>query len=383
MLRSALLCLLSIGAASIGHAQAPKVRDSAGVHIVENGARAKAPVVFTLGDKPSLDVGGLESDPDVEFSPTQGFLRGTFLSDGGLAVIDSVRVHLFDKTGKRLKIVGRQGKGPEEFTSISSICRTRRDTLVIGDRNARRVAVLTGDGSVVRTFLQDTLGSASFSSCLDDGTIVLGRLMSSAPGSPGTRRLTRVRLDGTVVNSIGEFDTGVFDLVTLGTPTVAAQGQSIYWADNRSSEVRVYSVTGTLERIVRSADVGDSITSEDVERRVRSTMPKNTPPAQVTARVDRMRSMPHASHWPTYHEILVDPRGRLWVQDYVKSLPSPDGWTQFDEQGRLVGRLVIPAPPEGQRAMHVIAFGTNEVLIRRTDDDGRAHLTVYPLVRAR
>lgn len=382
-MKSVLLCLLAAGVASVGDAQAPVTRDSAGVRIVENASRAKAPEVFKLGSSAWLDVGGLETDPDVEFNPSQGYLRGAFLSDGGLAVIDVVRLHLFDKSGKRLKIVGRQGKGPEEFTYITSICRTRRDTLVISDQNARRVAVRAGDGTAVRTFLQDTLGSPSFSSCLDDGTIVLSKMNSSKPGSPSTRRLTRVRLDGSIVNVIGEFDAGTFDMVTQSSPTVAAQGQSIYWGDPRSSEVRIYNAAGKLTRIVRSADVGETITNEEVERRFRSTIPMNTPPAEVTARMDRMRSMPHASKWPTYLQVLVDPRGRLWLQDYVKQFPSADGWTQFDEQGRLVGRLVIPAPPKDQRAMQVISFGTNEVLVRRTDADGGAHLTVYPLVRNR
>ena len=44
--------------------------------------------------------------------------------------------------------------------------------------------------------------------------------------------------------------------------------------------------------------------------------------------------------------------------------------------------LTSPAPrPHTQ--LQVISFGTNEVLVRRTDSDGGAHLTVYPLVRIR
>lgn len=119
------LIVMCFATTVVVHAKAPVIRDSAGVRIVENRARASAPVQFTLGTKARFDVGGLEPEPDNEFNPIQGYLRGTWLSNGGLAVIDEVRMHLFDAAGKRLAIVGRKGKGPEEVTFITSIYRTR------------------------------------------------------------------------------------------------------------------------------------------------------------------------------------------------------------------------------------------------------------------
>ncbi|MBL0172717.1 MAG: hypothetical protein IPP90_18815 [Gemmatimonadaceae bacterium] len=380
----AVALLLAIGAtASIAHAQAPKSRDSAGVRIVENSARATARVLYTLGPVARFDVGGLEQNPDMEFNPNQGYLRGAWLSNQGLAVIDEVRVHVFDSKGKRLTIAGRKGKGPEEFTYITSICRTRCDTLVVNDANSRRVAVLTGAGSAVRTFPQDSLGSPPFSGCFDDGTVVLNKSLNSAPGMPATMRLTRVRVDGTPVNRIGDFDAGTFDMVTQSAPTVVVSGQRMYWGDPRTSEVRVFSATGKLLSIVRSADVGAAISSSEVEQRFRSTIPRNTPESEVTKRLDRMRSLPHATHWPTYRDIQVDPAGQLWIQDYATTYPSADGWTLFDAKGTLVGRLVIPAPKEGERPLQIISFGSNEIFVRQSDADGAAHLRVYPLVMRR
>ena len=109
-------CLAAITAltANAG-AQQLGVRDSSGVRIVEKAARKDAPLRFRLGDKPFLEVGGIESNPDEEFDHRQGYLRGVRLSNGGLAVSDVARVHYFDATGKRIRIVGRNGAGPEEF----------------------------------------------------------------------------------------------------------------------------------------------------------------------------------------------------------------------------------------------------------------------------
>src|SRR5436190_13432099 len=85
--------------------QAPRVRDSAGVHIVENGPRLRAPIAFTIGAKPIFDVGGVEADPANEFSPRQGYFRGLRLSNGSVVVIDASRLQFFDAAGKRLRIV--------------------------------------------------------------------------------------------------------------------------------------------------------------------------------------------------------------------------------------------------------------------------------------
>ncbi|HLA90258.1 MAG TPA: hypothetical protein VJL28_07510 [Gemmatimonadaceae bacterium] len=376
------LLLAGAVAASAAFAQAPTVRDSAGVRIVENTSRATAPVLFTLGTTARFDIGGLEQNPDDEFNSRQRNLRGAWLSNGGVAVIDGVRIHYFDKTGKRLRIVGRQGKGPEEFSDISTICRTRGDTIIVTDGNPGRMAVVSGSGAAVRTFLQDSLGSPPFDGCLDDGTVLFRPYSWRTPRSPSTARLTRRRLDGTIVNLIGDFDPGVLDYATGVVPTVAARGQRVYWGDPRTSEVRIFSVTGKLLSIIRSADVGGVLSSEDAERLFRSTFAPNTPPAIAQMRVDRMRSFLHASTWPTYREFHVDPNGRIWIEDYARTHPSADGWTLFDAQGRLVGRLVLPAPKQGERPLLVIGFGVDEMFVRRADENGAAHLTVYPIVRA-
>jgi hypothetical protein len=356
------------------------VRDSAGVRIVENPARARAPVVFQLGDTPKLDFGGPDEDkPDNEFSANQGYLRSVRLSDHGLAAIDVVRVQYFDARARRVRIAGRSGSGPEEFLYLTSICRTRGDTIVVSDMRNRRLGILDRNGGIVRTVTQGELGSPPFDACFDDGTLLLQQSLPSSPGANRTTRLTRVRLDGSVVNVVGDFTFAPFEMVTQSESVVLAWGQRVYVGDPRFSEIRVYTPAGKLTSIIRSADPAVRITDADVEERLRSTIPRNVPTTEVSERMARMRSLPRPAHWPAYRRVHVDPRGTLWVQDYNITYPSPDGWTAFDSEGRLLGRLVMPAPASGQRRLQVIAFGEDELLVRRADQDGFAHLTVFPI----
>ena len=204
-------------------AQEARIRDSAGVRIVENTARKDAPVRYRIADKPLFEVGGLELNPDEEFDHKQGYLRGVRLSNGGFAVIDVSRVHYFDARGKRVRIVGKKGQGPEEFLYLTSICRTRGDTLILYDSHNRRLSVLDGSGRILRTILQGDNGSASSNFCFDDGSFVLERM--DQLGSLRQKRVTRLRTDGSISNVVGTFPM-LFDMVTMAPTSIIASDMS-------------------------------------------------------------------------------------------------------------------------------------------------------------
>jgi hypothetical protein len=75
--------------------------------------------------------------------------------------------------------------------------------------------------------------------------------------------------------------------------------------------------------------------------------------------------------------------GNLWVADYDRTWRGPTGYSKFDADGRLVGRLMTPVRTTSATRIEVIGFGVNDILVRRRDDDGASHLTVYPIVPAR
>jgi hypothetical protein len=367
-------------ATDAGRAQAPIGRDSAGVRIIDNPSRLSAPITFSLGSAPVFDVGGAEIEPSLEFHHKQGYLRGVPLSRGGFAVIDVFRVHVFNDRSARVRVVGRQGNGPLEFLYLTAICRTRGDTVLVGDGNSRRLAVLDETTRIIRTIAMRDLGSPPFDFCFDDGTFVLQRWVGEMVGGVRQLRLSRIRADGSVANVIAVFPARVIDVVTQAEVAVVAAGKRLYYGDGESNEVRVYSARGGLLRIIRTSDKRTRITDTDIERRLAVMVPVS---ARVSAsartkQLERLRAMPHASHWPAFGRIHVDPAGRLWVQDYRMSYPAPDGWTVFDPAGRVLGRLILPAPQSGSPP-EVVGFGVRSIYVKRYDADGGLHLTEYPV----
>lgn len=364
------------------HAQAPTVRDSAGIRIVMNPALTSAPETFRFNPSPILDVGGLDDNPDLEFKSNQGYLRGTFLSNGTLVVTDEWRLQFFDRQGRRLGILGTSGAGPEEFRYIIGICRTRGDTVLVHDSHNARNAVIAPTRRVVRTFPVGTNGALTFSSCFDDGTVVLSRSEFDRTTQMQTRRYQRARLDGTIVNALLTAPPTRLDVVTQAEDAVATGGQRFYHGMRGSSSITAYDPTGRPVLIVQYAATPEKITDADALRRVAFAIPgdgRRPTDAEVAAAkteaLKRWKSGPHAEYWPTHERIHVDEQGRLWVNQFRKDRGAPDVWVAFSADGRMIGKLVLP-----QRRMEVIGFWSDAILVRTADDDGAAHLSLHSIV---
>ncbi|MGH7582136.1 MAG: hypothetical protein ACREL5_02790 [Gemmatimonadales bacterium] len=362
-------------------AQAPTVRDSAGIRIVLNPALSSAKETFTFHPEPIYDVGGLEDDPDKEFQSNQGYLRGAFLSDGTFAVTDVWRIQFFDSKGKRLGILGSKGSGPDDFRYLVGICRTRGDTLVTYDTQNARNAVISPARTVVRTFPAAANGGITFSSCFDDGTIVLSHSDFDQTTGMSTTRYVRAHLDGSIVNPLVDLASARVDMVTFAENAVATAGQRFYHGLPDESQITVYNTMRKPLLMIRFADKSERISDADALNRIAYAIPAGggrPTDAQVAAAkaeaMARWKSRPHAEYWPTHGRIHVDDQGRLWVNQYQTSAKDLDVWVAFAPDGKMIGKLVLPA---GRK--EVIGFGKNAILIRTSDNDGAAHLEVHSI----
>jgi hypothetical protein len=364
-------------------AQSPRIRDSAGVRIVENPARTTMPVALRIAERPVLEVGGLHDDPDLEFESNQGYLRGVVLSNGGLAAIDVSRVKYFDRTGKLVKIAGRLGDGPGEFRYLTSICRTRGDTLVVGDRS--RLGVLDGSGAVVGHH-PSRPKHLPFEGCFADGSVLLSQTESRRP-TPGhsTVALWQLPVSGEAPRPLVELVVQGIDFLTMAEPTYAATGDRFVVADPGSSEIKIFRrgrATTRLETIVRFAEPRVRITDAEVEERIGYSIPTNTPEAQRRDMVERLRAAPRASHWPAFGRVSVDANGTIWVADFQKDLDVPIGYTRVGSDGRATGRFLLPPGVRREDRLQPIGFDQGRILLRRWDEDGATYLALRPIVPA-
>lgn len=372
------LLLLVCALPAIAAAQFPRTRDSAGVHIVENSSRAKAPITFRASDKPSFDVGGLKDNPDDELNSRAGYLRSIVLANGSHVVSDDTRLRFLDAGGRQFHVSGRGGAGPGEFRQVSTLCRTRGDTVLASDPGNGRITVFDKAGTMVREIPVGRV-EMPYDGCFDDGTWVLWQ---SVMGRDNTRRARMEvhNVAGAVVGTAGDYSTGKYDMFVSLWPTFIVHGSHLYVGDPTASEVRLFDKAGKLKTIVRTDDPPAKTTAAEQAAMMPMVSPVSDDQSIMDRFKERVRSTPRPAEWPSLGKIAVDPDGRLWIQDYKKARSDADAWTAFDASGRMLGRLTFP-PSAKFGDPRIVDFTSGGVQVERQDSDGARHLTIYPLIR--
>ncbi len=118
-------------------------------------------------------------------------------------------------------------------------------------------------------------------------------------------------------------------------------------------------------RVIRTAGHPRAVTAADIAR----TSEQNRRAAQRMWKSER---------FPAFSTFMVDPLGRLWMEDYVppndRGPNDPNVWTVFDPMGRMIGRLDMPRRHQGRLAM-VVEFGADELQWTYQDNDGFTYLS--------
>ena len=370
---------------------APRIRDSAGVRIVEHAAIRNAPAAFTIADRPSLDLGGLRNNPDAEFNSGAPFLTAKRLSDGRVVTTDNSSLKIFDRDGKFVRNVGRKGSGPGEFNQVLDVCVAPGDTLIAVPYSAPRIVVFDSAGRHVRTLA--TAGYPGSDPCFADGSVLFrthtevnpATTMPRELAAAFDRRVTVTRYPPSAMPSaiVGQFPSGNESATFSTKGNIVVRHDSIYAGNGEAASVAVYSAAGTLARVIRWNDPRTPITDGVLDEKGLSSVPMNASASVIAALKRRARARPHQANVPAYWAIKVDAAGRIWIQDYPFRHTRPYGWTVFDGAGRLLGRVALPHIAAAEsRTIELVDIGNDfVVLCWRDKADGAAHISFHALTR--
>ncbi|HET9065001.1 MAG TPA: hypothetical protein VFN22_04170 [Gemmatimonadales bacterium] len=359
-------------------ASTPPPFDSGDVRIVGYSLQSGYEPPFRLGAQAVVDIGGLQGSPDQEFVNGGAYLASVALSGGGYALIDGTRVRFYADDGTEQSVVGRKGAGPEEFEQITSICRTRGDTLIVNDPMNGRISIVTGAGHFVRSLQVGHVELPWGGACFDDGTFLELHTVQGMQGALAVRVIRR-RVDGRIVDTLGEFANASASPYLRTAASIVAQGSRYYHGDPQSGEIRVYDRAGRLVGIRRLTDAPEPISSMDRARMTPASWGKRTNDAATrTKEADRLRLASKPTAWPRFDRISVDPLGRVWVQHYRRTPESPFAFTVLDSEGATLGQLRLPSP-QGAGGGWPTGFSARGIVLRHEDPAGGIHLTVYPV----
>lgn len=353
-------------------AQQPTIRDSAGVRVVEHDLTPRQAAPFRIVEAPSWDLGGLRANPSEELDSRTPFSSPQRLSDGRWVVVDWASIKVFDPNGRFVRSIASPGPGPGEFRQIRALCVAPGDTIVAISLSDRRMSAFDTLGVHLRSSVLP--GEVRTNACFGDGTILVRHEAQPNPHSPLPRaeaaladrvtRVERARWDGTVVGAIGLLQTETLDWTIQDIANMAVRGRRIYVGNGTAPEYKVYDQDGTLIQIVRWRSDRIRVTNDMRESAIR--------------RGYRVGPLSR-EYLPVYAAIQVGPDDSAWLQDYWTPGQSRTGYTVFNRDGLLSGRVEIPAVIDGRIELPWI--GRNLVMLQWRDADGVLHLTAHAITQ--
>lgn len=397
--------MIAVAGASAG---AQTVRDSAGIHIIEN-----TKPLWTTGQEwrvspaPVVDIGG-SGGPDYELGRIAGVVR---LRNGTIVAADeqSYQLRFYNASGHHLRSVGRKGQGPGEFSgNIGSLTVLAGDTLAVDIMMG--TSAFTPEGVFIRSVTLGPFRPGTVQSPVmvlgrfGDGTAIASDFPQGQRRPAGAQRwvdsssLFLLDRTGAIARPLGTLPTVVFGAVSQRPSPLnfgpefphASSGNLFYSALGDRYSINVYSPDWRLQRIIRRSWTPAPITSRDIDTYVdgwATLWIKTTGPAAEKERKD-LRDEAYAEVLPALSTILPSRSGELWVRVpsldgapgcwCVAGVPTvPSRWSVFDAEGRWLGDVAMPArfTPEEIGADYVLG-------VARGADDVR-HVVMYRLEKPR
>lgn len=305
-------------------------------------------------------------------------------------------LRVFDRDGRYVRTIGREGQGPGEFQDISDVVVRRGDSLVVLDRRQRRFTFLRPDGGYVSSFNFDPPFSTSLYNAsigaLDDGTVLVGysEVATNTPSPQPVlvyQHVGRYSTAGVRFDSAGKYFVGenflqaaprsmggfaFWDRTWGRTGEVVATGNTFIAGDASAMEVRRHSTTGALLETHRVPIPRKAVSAADIAAYKRAALARVSGDPAVAQR--RVEEMPYPQEYPAYERFLVDARGRIWIKEFLTA-PGPNRWLILDPRTREAQPVLLPArfvPTE---------IGATDVIGVWRDADDVEHVRAYRLLR--
>lgn len=310
-------------------------------------------------------------------------------SEGNIYVVDSgaKNIKKFDKQGKFLKTIGREGQGPGEFDSLY-YSTFAKDRLIVWDSGNRRLCSFTSDGDYVSSVnISYDAGSVRMLRGFPTGEIAveMEKNYRNEPDRPQECRIDLYTSDLKFIRTIYKRDlwrkkyirTKEFGTSTLYFPYSADVRWEVF-PDGRL--IIGYSEDYELDIFDRSGRKISSISHRDDPVPVSEKDKKDYFDSLEFYRAgERLKEVPEyitkytefPKHMPVYKNILVDSEGNIWVV-LSRGNQEEDGKVieVFSPDGNFMSRVVLEgdvAFPDNRNA-YFLNKG-NLFLIQTGDDD--------------
>jgi hypothetical protein len=339
IVRVGLSVCLALFALAVAEAQDIKTVD--GVIVVSSGKIPTSPpgqpTRFTLTEELTV---GLSNNPDESFTDVSYLAVD---AEGKIYCLDikDQKIKVFDKNGKFLLAIGKQGQGPGELGLAVGIQITHDNLLMVEDNAIRRLTLFKPTGEFVRNI-----------SMADKMSLV--SLLLDAQGNYLGRELVIDKSNGKMFFEAKKFDQNLKPLFTLDKieypipdPNSKAKMNylemksiyqfdpegNIYYGRNKTYDIKIYSPEGKHIRTIEKEYDRIKITQQDIDGMIAATAAK-------MPGVNYKDLFAFPEYYPPYDSFILDEQGRLFVRTYNKD-KAKDGVVVdiFNAEGRFVAQF--------------------------------------------
>ncbi len=329
----------------------------------------------------------LEGEGGTAFAPFGRVASASFTTRGRLVIADGAlnRISLFDRDGRWMRSVGRDGSGPAEFTRLEWVGSCGEDATIAFDLMTRRFTVLDDDLKYLSAFRVP--GAPTAIACSPD-RVVWYLELARALEPPNQREwrgaasLFALSLSSGAPRVIDTVPLG--DLVNLnggwmsdpgGRRTTLAPGAGFAAvATGDGQALAVYTADGRIGRRLTFPARPRSLT--EAERRVAAEefMARVPDHTMREAMVTNLLKAPHSPVEVHYRRVIADPHGLYWIQRSVRGAAELRVEV-VDGTGRQLLATTIGADGE------LLAVGSDHLAVLRSTGEGADVVDLYRIRR--
>jgi len=250
-------------------------------------------------------------------------------------------VKVFDKSGNRLRTIGKRGQGPGEIQGPLSLCVTPRGELLVNDRGNRFLHVYTLAGEHKRSI---SLARWPFFSrpAVDAQDNIVARSAVTTPGTTWTFVLKKYDPEGHEFFDIFSYQVDITPNVWDVNPPDCfwrvGSHDSIVWGYADKYEFQSIDGHGKAIRKIAKDYTPVETTEEEKKEWIQFAFGDKGIPSDATV------------NWPKYHNafqfLSVDDRDKIFVQTYEKTADGKGYFCDvFDPEGRFIAKFALKSAP--------------------------------------
>ena len=350
------------------------VEEVDGVRVVKNSAEPLHGE-FDFDLEEDLSIGG-DPEKDNYYFP-RGVSRIRIDHQSNIYAVDSKnrRVQKYDRNGKYMATIGRQGQGPGEFGHPSEIFLDSHGKIWIFDFGARAFKVFTDDGVYDKNVVVMAMLQQAF--ILDNGYIIGWRDFLRAPEGPRTE-VVKIDPDTAELKTIAAYVTKkkesrpyvAIHYYSHGLHLCRIDSATFCYGFDSEYKIHIADGTGKTIRIIEKFTEPIPISHAEKEKTAEEGVYRST----GIEMPDKVSDLDFPAHRPFFRRLIADEMGRIYVLK-VPSILENDNINEFEifgADGVFLYRLSLPFMPR------LIASGFIYE-IRRDEDTGEVTIVRHKI----